>query len=154
MNKMFVCTRAPGPFRDATGTAGCLDPPVSALAPKRLLRSPLVTITGGSTALITFNAALARQLGIARFKYVAVRYDPRRQTVRFVLSNDELAYGGSYTLSFNGGTGKKKGSPSRAFYVPRGRMPFLTNGAYRAEARETGSELVVTIRLDQPVAQR
>lgn len=154
MNDATLCTPALGPstpFCEGAGTAGCLDSLRPGYAPKRLLRAPVVTVRGRRNTLIAFNASLARELKIARFKYAAVQHDPVAHTAQFTLSNDELAHGGSYKLGFNGGTGKKKGSPSRAFPVPRERVPFLQNGAYRAEARETGAELVVTIHLDQPI---
>ncbi len=112
-----------------------------------LRNSPAVTVRGGPNLTITFNAALSKALGLARFRYAAVRHDAKAKIVQFILGNDEAAHGGAFTLGFNGGSSKKKGSPSRCIQAPGHRLPFLELGAYRPRATWDDRETVVSIDL-------
>lgn len=131
------------------GRAGCRN--LATYTRKRWLRTPAVTVRGDHNATITFNSPLSRALGIARFTYVGVRHDPTTKKVEFVFANDEAAHGGCFALGFNGGSCKKKNSPSRCFEIPRHRVPFLALGSYRAQSTEGTDGLVVSIRLDDRI---
>ncbi|MCL4750442.1 MAG: hypothetical protein KJ015_09790 [Myxococcales bacterium] len=145
------CLSAPQPVCTPAGDVGCLDPSRATYTPKSWLRGPVVTVRSGHNATVTFTAPLSRDLGISRYRYVAVLHDPTAKDVHFVFTNDETAHGGAFTLGFNGGASRKKGSPSRCFQAPAHRLPFLRRGAYRAKASGGDHNLVVTIDLDDPV---
>jgi len=71
--------------------------------------------------------------------------------MQLVLTNDETAHGGAFKLGFNGGSSRKKGSPSRCFQVPAHRVPFLKRGTYRAVRTGDHRDLIVNIDLAHPI---
>lgn len=133
-------------LRTARG-APCSTPSSDAFAKKRMLRAPVVTVRGSGTLTVTFNSQLSRAAGVVGYSHVAVRHDPGTRQVQFVFSRDELANGGSYALGFNGGSGRKKNSPSRVFSMPRDRAPFLVAGAFQPHVGAESGALVLTIGL-------